>query len=220
VVTVGVLMLAYVVFGGMVATTWVQIIKAVLLVAASIILVFFTWLPYGFSLPGFLDAVVADPKVQAQVAKLLGDPAGAMSAQELGQRFLEPGLYLKNPIDQISLGMALVLGTAGMPHILMRFFTVPTAQDARKSVIWAMGIIGGFYVLTLFLGLAPRSTWARPGSARSTPAATWRVRCWRSTSAAARTRCWEIYSSRSSRPSRSRRSWPWSRAWCWPRPRP
>ena len=153
VIAVGVLMLAYVIFGGMVATTWVQIIKAVLLVVASLLLVFFTWLPHGFSLPGFLEAVVADPKVQAQVARLVGDGAGGMSATELGQRFLEPGLYLKNPIDQISLGMALVLGTAGMPHILMRFFTVPTARDARTSVIWAMAIIGGFYVLTLFLGL-------------------------------------------------------------------
>jgi cation/acetate symporter len=76
-----------------------------------------------------------------------------MSAAELGQRFLEPGLYFKNPIDQISLGMALVFGTAGLPHILMRFFTVPTAKAARVSVIWAMGIIGGFYVLTLFLGM-------------------------------------------------------------------
>ncbi len=75
-----------------------------------------------------------------------------MTKEELGQRFLEPGLFLKSPIDQISLGMALVFGTAGMPHILMRFFTVPTAQAARTSVIWAMGIIGGFYVLTLFLG--------------------------------------------------------------------
>ncbi len=153
IIGVGVLMLAYVVFGGMKATTWVQIVKAVLLVTASILLVLFTWGQYGFSLPGFLQAVVDDPKVQAQVAKLVGDAASTMSPQELGQRFLEPGLFLKNPIDQISLGMALVLGTAGMPHILMRFFTVPTAQDARKSVIWAMGIIGGFYVLTLFLGL-------------------------------------------------------------------
>jgi cation/acetate symporter len=153
VIAVGVLMLAYVVFGGMVATTWVQIIKAVLLVTASIILVFFTWLPYGFSMPAFLQAAVNDPMIQAQVAKLIGDPATSMTATELGQRFLEPGLYLKNPIDQISLGMALVLGTAGMPHILMRFFTVPTAKDARTSVLWAMGIIGGFYILTLFLGL-------------------------------------------------------------------
>ncbi|QSI76270.1 MULTISPECIES: cation acetate symporter [Niveibacterium] len=153
VITVGVLMLAYVLFGGMVATTYVQIIKAVLLVCASLVLVAFVWAPYGFSLPGFLDAVVADPKVQAQVAALLGDPAKNMSPAELGQRFLEPGLYFKAPIDQISLGIALVFGTAGLPHILMRFFTVPTAKEARKSVIWAMAIIGGFYVLTIFLGM-------------------------------------------------------------------
>jgi cation/acetate symporter len=152
VIAVGTLMLAYVVFGGMVATTWVQIIKAVLLVIASIVLVMLTWAPYGFSLPGLLEAVVGDPKTQTQVAKLLGDASAGMSAQELGQRFLEPGLYLKNPIDQISLGMALVFGTAGLPHILMRFFTVPNAHQARVSVIWAMGIIGGFYVLTLIIG--------------------------------------------------------------------
>jgi cation/acetate symporter len=91
--------------------------------------------------------------IQGQVTKLIGDAAANMTPQELGQRFLEPGLFLKSPIDQISLGMALVLGTAGMPHILMRFFTVPNAQAARVSVIWAMAIIGGFYVLTLFLGL-------------------------------------------------------------------
>ncbi len=153
VIGVGILMMAYVVFGGMKATTWVQIVKAVLLVTASIVLVLFTWGQYGFSLPGFLQTVVSDPKVQAQVAKLIGDAATNMTPEEMGQRFLEPGLFLKNPIDQISLGMALVLGTAGLPHILMRFFTVPTAQEARKSVIWAMSIIGGFYVLTLFLGM-------------------------------------------------------------------
>ncbi|HEX5363337.1 MAG TPA: cation acetate symporter, partial [Gallionella sp.] len=152
VIGVGILMLAYVVFGGMKATTWVQITKAVLLVAASIILVMMVWAPYGFSLPAYLQAVVGDSDVQKQVAKLLGDKAATMTPEELGQRFLEPGLFLKSPIDQISLGLALVLGTAGMPHILMRFFTVPTAQAARVSVIWAMGIIGGFYVLTLFLG--------------------------------------------------------------------
>ena len=153
VIVVGVLMLGYVLFGGMVATTWVQIIKAILLVTASILLVIFVWAPYGFSLPAFLTAVVGDAKVQAQVAQLLGDAAKNMTPAELGQRFLEPGLLFKAPIDQISLGMALVFGTAGLPHILMRFFTVPTAQDARKSVIWAMAIIGGFYVLTLFLGM-------------------------------------------------------------------
>src|ERR1019366_8966664 len=116
VLCVGVLMLGYVIFGGMVATTWVQIIKAVLLVAASIVIVMFVWAPYGFSLQGFLADVVADPKVQARVASLLGDPAKTMTAAELGQRFLEPGLYFKAPIDQISLGMALVFGTAGLPH--------------------------------------------------------------------------------------------------------
>jgi cation/acetate symporter len=152
VVCVGVLMLLYVLFGGMVATTWVQIIKAVLLVCASLVIVILVWTPYGFSLPGFLGDVVADPKVQARVALLLGDPAKAMSATELGQRFLEPGLRYKVPLDQISLGMALVFGTAGLPHILMRFFTVRSAQQARKSVMWAMVVIGGFYVLTLFLG--------------------------------------------------------------------
>jgi cation/acetate symporter len=152
VVAVGILMLAYVLFGGMVATTWVQIIKAVLLVTASIVLVIMVWAQYGF-FGDFLANVVADPKVQARVAQILGDSARNMSPQELGQRFLEPGLLFKAPIDQISLGMALVFGTAGLPHILMRFFTVPTAKAARVSVIWAMAIIGGFYVLTLFLGM-------------------------------------------------------------------
>ncbi|HTZ00309.1 MAG TPA: cation acetate symporter, partial [Rhodocyclaceae bacterium] len=152
VICVGIVMLGYVLFGGMVATTWVQIIKAVLLVTASIIMVILVWSQYGF-FGDFLQAVVGDPKVQARVATILGDAAKNMTPEELGQRFLEPGLLFKAPIDQISLGMALVFGTAGMPHILMRFFTVPTAQDARKSVVWAMAIIGGFYVLTLFLGM-------------------------------------------------------------------
>ena len=153
IIVVGLLMLGYVVFGGMVATTWVQIVKAVLLVTTSLVLVAMVWAPYGFSLPGYLDAVVGNADVQRQVASLLGDAAANMTARELGQRFLEPGLFLDNPLDQISLGLALVLGTAGMPHILMRFFTVPNAREARRSVVWAMAIIGGFYVLTLFLGL-------------------------------------------------------------------
>jgi cation/acetate symporter len=152
VIAVGVLMLAYVLFGGMVATTWVQIIKAILLVTASIVLVVLVWMQYGF-FGDFLSNVVADPKVQARVAQILGDASRGMAPEQLGQRFLEPGLLFKAPIDQISLGMALVFGTAGLPHILMRFFTVPTAQAARTSVIWAMAIIGGFYVLTLFLGM-------------------------------------------------------------------
>jgi cation/acetate symporter len=152
VIAVGVLMLGYVIFGGMVATTWVQIIKAILLVLASLVMVFLVWSQYGFAGPEYFQQVIGDPKIQARVGGLLGDAAKNLTPAELGQRFLEPGLYLKSPIDQISLGMALVLGTAGMPHILMRFFTVPTAKQARISVIWAMAIIGGFYVLTLFLG--------------------------------------------------------------------
>ena len=152
VVAVGVLMLGYVLFGGMVATTYVQIIKAVLLVVASLVMVFLVWERYGFGGPSYFQAVVDNAGIQARVAELLGSAAAPLSGSELGRRFLEPGLYLKSPIDQISLGMALVLGTAGMPHILMRFFTVRSAQAARTSVIWAMAIIGGFYVLTLFLG--------------------------------------------------------------------
>ncbi len=152
VIAVGVLMLSYVLFGGMVATTYVQIIKAVLLVVASLSMVCLVWQQYGFVGPEYFERVVNDPKIQARVASLIGNASASMTPTELGQRFLEPGLYLKSPIDQISLGMALVLGTAGMPHILMRFFTVPTAQAARTSVLWAMGIIGGFYLLTLFLG--------------------------------------------------------------------
>jgi len=152
VIAVGVLMLGYVLFGGMVATTYVQIIKAVLLVVASLVMVFLVWAQYGFGGPAYFQAVIDNAAIQARVADLLGDAGTSLTGAELGRRFLEPGLYLKSPIDQISLGMALVFGTAGMPHILMRFFTVPSAQAARTSVIWAMAIIGGFYVLTLFLG--------------------------------------------------------------------
>ena len=152
VIAVGVLMLGYVVFGGMAATTWVQIVKAVLLVASSLALVIMLWDRYGY-FGEFFDQVIASERVQARVAELLGSQAGHLDAAELGRRFLEPGLLFKQPLDQISLGIALVFGTAGLPHILMRFFTVPTAQEARRSVAWAMVIIGGFYVLTIFLGM-------------------------------------------------------------------
>src|SRR5512139_1770469 len=96
VAAVGVLMLAYVLFGGMVATTWVQIIKAILLVVASLVMVLLVWGQYGFSLPAFLQAAVSDPKIQAQAARLLGDASRNMSGAELGQRFLEPGLLFKS----------------------------------------------------------------------------------------------------------------------------
>ena len=152
IIGVGVLMVGYVVFGGMVATTWVQIIKAGLLMSGAFLLSFLVMLKAGFNPIGFFSTIVASPDIQDHVSKLVLKDGVILSGIDAGQRFLEPGLYLKNPLDQISLGMALVLGTAGMPHILMRFFTVPTAQAARKSVIIAMFIIGGFYVLTTLLG--------------------------------------------------------------------
>ncbi|MBT1070329.1 solute symporter family protein [Pelotalea chapellei] len=152
IIGVGILMVGYVVFGGMTATTWVQIIKAGLLMSGAFLLSFLVMMKSGFSPFGFFNDIVNSPAIQDHVSKLVLKDGVTLSGIDAGQRFLEPGLFLKNPLDQISLGMALVLGTAGMPHILMRFFTVPTAQAARKSVIIAMFIIGGFYVLTTLLG--------------------------------------------------------------------
>jgi len=152
IIGVGILMVGYVVFGGMTATTWVQIIKAGLLMSGAFLLSFLVMMKAGFSPLGFFDSIVNSPEIQDHVSKMVLKDGITLNGVDAGQRFLEPGLFLKNPLDQISLGMALVLGTAGMPHILMRFFTVPTAQAARKSVIIAMFIIGGFYVLTTLLG--------------------------------------------------------------------
>ena len=142
VIGVGVLMIIYVVFGGMLATTWVQIIKAMLLIAGTIALSLMVMAHFGFSLSAFFDAV-------SQVH--YHDKTGA----EVTQNFLQPGLKYKPPYgpwDLISLGMALILGTAGLPHILVRFYTVPDAKTARVSVVWAMILIGGFYIMTTFLG--------------------------------------------------------------------
>jgi len=152
IIGVGTLMVIYVVFGGMVATTWVQIIKAGLLMTGATGLALLVMAKAGMNPLQFFHDVVNSPVIQEHVQKVvLKDPL-PVKGFDYGQRFLEPGLFLKNPLDQISLGMALVLGTAGMPHILMRFFTVPTAQAARKSVIIAMFIIGFFYILTTLLG--------------------------------------------------------------------
>ena len=129
---VGVLMIVYVVFGGMLATTWVQIVKAMLLMSATIIMTFLILSRFGFSFSTLLGA----------------------AESRNGAEFLGAGVKYKNPIDLISLCLALVLGTAGLPHILVRFYTVPTAQDARKSVVWAMILIGAFYVMTAFMGNA------------------------------------------------------------------
>ncbi|MCO7239627.1 cation acetate symporter [Aeromicrobium sp. CnD17-E] len=133
---VGVLMIVYVVFGGMKGTTWVQIAKAVLLMFGTILISALVLAKFDFNL-----------------SDLLGT-AAENSGQ--GSAFLEPGLKygvsLTSKIDFVSLGIALVLGTAGLPHILVRFYTVPTAKQARVSVLWAIGIIGTFYLLTLILG--------------------------------------------------------------------
>lgn len=155
IIGVGILMVGYVVFGGMTATTWVQIIKAGLLMTGAFVLSVLVAIKSGFSPMQFFTDIATNEKIIDHVKLLpiyLKELDSGKATVDAGQRFLEPGLFLTNPLDQISLGMALVLGTAGMPHILMRFFTVPTAQAARKSVIVAMFIIGSFYILTTLLG--------------------------------------------------------------------
>ncbi len=149
---VGALMIIYVVFGGMIATTWVQIIKACLLMTGATVLCILVLSKCGFNPVQFFTDIATNTQIKSWVQINLLKEAIPKAGFDYGQRFLEPGLLLKDVWDQISLGMALVLGTAGMPHILMRFFTVPTAQAARKSVIWAMFIIGTFYILTTLLG--------------------------------------------------------------------
>ncbi len=155
IIGVGILMVGYVVFGGMTATTWVQIIKAGLLMTGAAVLSVLVAVKSGMNPLRFFDDIATSSYIIDHVKLLpiyLKELDGPNATLDAGQRFLEPGLFLTNPLDQISLGMALVLGTAGMPHILMRFFTVPTAQAARKSVIVAMFIIGSFYILTTLLG--------------------------------------------------------------------
>lgn len=141
VIVVGILMIVYVVFGGMLATTWVQIIKAVLLMGGTLLLSVLVLREYHFSLGAFFDAVSHVTYTENKVT--------------VTKNFLEPGLqYGKawGSLDLISLGLALVFGTAGLPHILVRFYTVPDAKAARVSVVWAMILIGVFYIMTTFLG--------------------------------------------------------------------
>ena len=154
VVAVGLLMLVYVMFGGMRATTAVQVIKAVLLISSCFVLVLLAWAPYGLNVPHFFSGLVHDPRLQQYVLHDLLKDASGLSPQDAGDRFLQPGLYLKNPLEQLSLGLALVLGTAAMPHILMRFFTVPNAVSARRSVLWAMLAIGVCHLLIVVIGFA------------------------------------------------------------------
>jgi cation/acetate symporter len=147
VVLVGVLMMVYVLFGGMTATTWVQIIKAVLLLSGVTFMAIAVLSQYGFS-PEALFAKGVE--VKTQIAATGGkSPEEAASA---GLSIMGPGGFVKDPISAISFGMALMFGTAGLPHILMRFFTVPDAKEARKSVFWATTWIGYFYVLIFIIG--------------------------------------------------------------------
>jgi cation/acetate symporter len=130
VVLVGVVMIVYVLFGGMLATTWVQIIKAVLLLGGATVLVILTLAHFDFNPVNLFD----------------------QAALKYSDSVLVPGGFVSNPWDALSLGLALMLGTAGLPHILMRFYTVPDAKAARKSVFVATGFIGYFYVLTFIIG--------------------------------------------------------------------
>ena len=132
----GAFMIVYIVAGGMLATSWVQIIKAFMLMAAAVVMSVWVLAKVGNPLDLFTDA---------------------RSKSSNGEDYLKPGLFLDTPLDTVSLGIGLVLGTAGLPHILMRFFTVPDAKAARGSVMWAMVLIGAFYVMTTFLGFGARA---------------------------------------------------------------
>jgi cation/acetate symporter len=147
VIIVGALMMVYVLFGGMTATTWVQIIKACLLLGGASFMAFMVLWQFGFSPEAMFAKAV---EIKANLATTAGKtPEEAAAA---GQSIMGPGNFVKDPISAISFGMALMFGTAGLPHILMRFFTVPSAKEARKSVMWATGWIGYFYLLTFIIG--------------------------------------------------------------------
>ena len=176
VVIVGALMMIYVLFGGMTATTWVQIIKACLLLAGVTFMAIMVLAQFGFSPEALFAkgvlvktmlaanaqaaavtaasaaaAAAATPEATAAAAAALAK-ANAMKPEEIGLSIMGPGGFIKDPISAISFGMALMFGTAGLPHILMRFFTVPDAKEARKSVFWATTWIGYFYVLIFIIG--------------------------------------------------------------------
>ncbi|MCB1910608.1 MAG: cation acetate symporter [Zoogloeaceae bacterium] len=158
VVIVGALMMVYVLFGGMTATTWVQIIKACLLLAGATFMAVMVLAKFGFSPEAmFAKAVEIKTMLAAQDAKLIEEAAtkgvevSSLAATQ-GLSIMGPGKFITDPISAISFGMALMFGTAGLPHILMRFFTVPDAKEARKSVFWATTWIGYFYVLTFIIG--------------------------------------------------------------------
>ena len=176
VVIVGALMMIYVLFGGMTATTWVQIIKACMLLAGVTFMAFMVLAQFGFSPEALfakgvevrsaiavntqaaavtaaaaLTAAATTPELVKAAAEATAK-ANAMDPAKIGLAIMGPGGFVKDPISAISFGMALMFGTAGLPHILMRFFTVPDAKQARKSVLWATTWIGYFYVLIFIIG--------------------------------------------------------------------
>lgn len=155
VLIVGVMMTIYVLFGGMTATSWVQIIKAVLLMAATVVISFIVLSKFNFNIATMFTKM--------------------KTTTPLGEDFLNPGVKYKNPLDTISLMTALVLGTAGLPHILMRFFTVKDAQTARSSVMWATWIVGIFYILTVFLGFGASAFVGSEKSLKQTKRGIWQL---------------------------------------------
>lgn len=132
IIIVGILMICYVTFGGMHATTWVQIIKACLLLGGATLMAVLILYKSGFDLHHYFEMAIEN--------------------HSKGAAIMEPGTFLPDPVSAISLGLALMFGTAGLPHILMRFFTVKNAKEARKSVFYATGFIGYFYILTFIIG--------------------------------------------------------------------
>ncbi|MFM1978928.1 MAG: hypothetical protein RLZ68_193, partial [Pseudomonadota bacterium] len=185
VVLVGALMMVYVLFGGMTATTWVQIIKAIMLLCGVTFMAFMVLAQFGFSPEALFakgvevkaalagtakDAAIAAAAASAAIAAAAASAAIAATPEaiaaasaavakaeaidpaKVGLSLMGPGGFIKDPISAISFGMALMFGTAGLPHILMRFFTVPDAKEARKSVFWATTWIGYFYVLIFIIG--------------------------------------------------------------------
>ena len=176
VVIVGCLMMVYVLFGGMTATTWVQIIKAIMLLSGVTFMAFMVMSQFGFSPEALFakgvavktaiaasgktaaiaaaaaaSAAASTPELAASAVKMAA-AAEAINPEKVGLSIMGPGGFIKDPISAISFGMALMFGTAGLPHILMRFFTVPNAKEARKSVFWATTWIGYFYILIFIIG--------------------------------------------------------------------
>lgn len=163
---VGVIMIAYVLIGGMKGTTWVQMIKATLLIIGAAFMTFLVMARYGFNFNGLLNAAISNTAGNAGVVEKMG--------WESAERILSPMAHYGNdPLSFISLSIALVLGTSGLPHVLMRFYTVPTAKEARRSAVWAIALIGLFYLFSLVLGFGATAIvgmdtiMAAPGKANS-----------------------------------------------------